>query len=43
MYTFKKGKEKNQLPSLVFQFMNELNTISLLLGDFALVFSCALV
>ena len=27
--TFKKGKEKNQLPSLVFQFMNELNTISL--------------
>ena len=43
IYTFKKGKEKNQLPSLVFQFMNELNTISLLLGEFALVFTFALV
>lgn len=43
IHTFKKGKEKNQLPSLLFQFMNELNTIRLLLGDFALVFGCALV
>lgn len=43
IYTFNKGKEENQLPSLVFQFMNELNTISLLLRDFVLVFSYALV